>query len=67
MDAPQPTSLTTIEWCDRVAVINAGLVCLKKGGRMMSEEEIIKKVITANLKLELIWDFILEKGDKATT
>jgi hypothetical protein len=50
-----------------VAVINAGLVYLKKGGRMMSEEEIIKNVFTANLKPELMRDFILKKGDKVTT
>jgi hypothetical protein len=28
-DTPQPTNLTTIEWCDRIAVINSSLVCLK--------------------------------------
>ncbi len=67
VDTPQPTNLTTAEWCDRVAVINAGLVSLKKGAKAMTEEEVIKKVITVNLKPELTRDFILEKGDKATT
>jgi hypothetical protein len=50
-----------------VAVINAGLVYLKKGAKLMTEEEVIKKVITVNLKPDLMRDFILEKGDKATT
>jgi hypothetical protein len=67
VDTPQPTNLTTAEWCDRVAVINAGLVYLKKGGKAMTEEEVIEKVITVNLKPELTRDFILKKGDKATT
>jgi hypothetical protein len=31
MDTPQPTNLTTAEWCDRVAVINAGQIYLSKG------------------------------------
>ncbi len=67
VDTPQPTNLSTAEWCDRVAVINAGLIYLKKGAKMMSEEDIIEKVITVNLKPELMRDFIMEKGDKATT
>jgi hypothetical protein len=67
VDTPQPTNLTTAEWCDRVAVINAGLVYLKKGAKAITEGEVIKKVITVNLKPELTRDFILEKGDKATT
>ena len=33
----------------------------------MSEEEVIDKVITANLKPEFMRDFILEKGDKVST
>ncbi len=33
----------------------------------MSEEEVIKKVISVNFKPDLMRDFILEKGDKATT
>ncbi len=33
----------------------------------MTEKEVIEKVITVNLKPELTSDFILEKGDKATT
>ena len=33
----------------------------------MSEEEVIEKVILVNLKPDLMRDFILEKGDKATT
>ncbi len=41
---------TTAEWHDRVAVINAGLVYLKKGAKAMNEEEVIKKIITVNLK-----------------
>jgi len=67
MDTPQPTNFTTAEWCDRVAVINAGLVWLKKGVKAMTEEEVVEKVISVNLKPELMRDFILEKGDKATT
>jgi hypothetical protein len=67
MDTPQPTNLTTTEWCDRVAVINAGLVYLKKGGKAMTEEEVIEKVISVNLKPDLTRDFILNRGDKATT
>ena len=67
VDTPQPTNLSTTEWCDRVAVINAGLIYLKKGAKMLSEEDIIEKVITMNLKPELMRDFIMEKGDKATT
>ncbi len=67
VDTPQPTNLSTAEWCDRVAVINAGLIYLRKGAKMMSEEDIIEKVITVNLKPELMRDFIMEKGDKATT
>ncbi len=66
-ETPQPTNLATTEWCDRVAVINAGLVFIKKGAKPMSEEEVIYKVITANLKPEFMRDFILEKGDKAST
>jgi hypothetical protein len=51
------TNLTTAEWCHRVAVINAGLVMyLKK--KVMTEEELIKKIITVNCKLEFMWDFI---------
>jgi hypothetical protein len=67
MDTPQPTNFTTAEWCDRVAVINAGLVWLKKGVKAMTEEEVVEKVISVNLKPELMRDFILERGDKATT
>jgi hypothetical protein len=67
VDTPQPANFTTAEWCDRVAVINAELVWLKKGAKPMSEEEVIKKVILENLKPDLMRDFILEKGDKATT
>ena len=68
VDTPQPANFMTTEWCDRVAVINAGLVwLLKKGAKPMTEEEVIKKVISVNLKPELMRDFILEKGDKATT
>ncbi len=66
-ETPQPTNLTTTEWCDRVVVINAGLTFLKKGAKPMSDKEVINKVITANLQPELMRDFILEKGDKATT
>jgi hypothetical protein len=33
----------------------------------MLEEDLVKKVITSNLKPELMRDFIMEKGDKATT
>ncbi len=66
-ETPQPTSLATTEWCDRVAVINEELVFLKKGAKPMSEEEVIDKVITANLKPEFMRDFTLEKGDKAST
>jgi hypothetical protein len=36
VDTPQPTNFMTAEWCDRVAVINAGLVWLKKGATPMS-------------------------------
>ena len=67
VDTPQPANFTTAEWCDRVAVMNAGLIWLKKGAKAMSEEEVIKKVISVNLKPDLMRDFILEKGDKATT
>jgi hypothetical protein len=67
VDTPQPANLSTTEWCDRVAVINAGLIYLKKGAKGMSEEDIIEKVITSNLKPEFMRDFIMEKGDKATT
>ena len=67
VDTPQPTNLSTAEWCDRVTVINAGLIYLKKGTKAMSEEDLVKKVITSNLKPELMRDFIMEKGDKATT
>jgi hypothetical protein len=66
-ETPQPTNLATTEWCDRVMVINAGLVFLKKGAKPMSEDEVINKVITANLKPEFMRDFILKKGDKAST
>ncbi len=56
VDTQQPTNLSTAEWCDRVAVINAGgLIYIKKGA----------KVIMVNLKPELMKDFIMEKGDKA--
>ncbi len=48
-------------------MINAGLIYLKKGAKAMSEEDIIEKVITSNLNPELMRDFIMEKGDKATT
>ena len=34
---------------------------------MTEEERIVKKVISVNLKLELMWDFILKKGDKANS
>ena len=67
VDTPQPANFTTAEWCDRVAVINAGLIWLKKGAKAMTEEEVIEKVISVNLKPDLMRDFILEKGDKATT
>ena len=67
VDTPQPANFTTAEWCDRVAVMNAGLIWLKKGAKAMSEEEVIEKVISVNLKPDLMRDFILEKGDKATT
>jgi hypothetical protein len=67
MDTLQPANFTTAEWCDRVAVINAGLVWQKKGAKPMSEEEVIEEVISVNLKPDLLRDFILEKGDKATT
>ena len=67
VDTPQPTNLTTAEWCDRVAVINTGLIYLKKGATAMTEEEVIKKVIIVNLMPDLTWKFILKKGDKATT
>ncbi len=50
-----------------MVIINAGLAFLKKGVKPVSEEEVINKVITANLKPELMWDFILKKGDKAST
>ncbi len=66
-ETPQPTNLATTEWCDRVAVINAGLEFLKNGAKPMSEEEVVDKVITANLKPELMQDFILKKGNKAST
>jgi hypothetical protein len=66
-ETPQPTNLTTTECHDRVSVINAGPVFLKKRAKPMSEEEVIDKVITANLKPELMWDFILERGGKAST
>ena len=33
----------------------------------MSEEDLVEKVITGNLKPELMRDFIMNKGDKATT
>jgi len=33
----------------------------------MTEEEVIKKVISVNLKPELMRDFILEKGDTSST
>jgi hypothetical protein len=48
VDTPQPTNLLTIEWCERVAVINLGLIWLKKGTKAMSEEEedLVDKVIT---------------------
>jgi hypothetical protein len=46
MDIPQPTNLTTAEWCDRVAVINTGLVYLTKGAKAMMDEEVIEKVIS---------------------
>jgi hypothetical protein len=61
VDTPQPDNFTTTEWCDKVAVINAGLVWLKKGAKPMLEEEVIKKVISVNLKPDLMRDFILEK------
>jgi hypothetical protein len=67
VDTPQPTNLSTTEWCDRVAVINAGLIWLKKGSKAMPEEDLVEKVITGNLKPELMRDFIMNKGDKATT
>ncbi len=67
VDTPQPTKLLTTEWCDRVAVINSGLIWLKKGAKTMSEEDLVQKVITSNLKPELVRDFIMNKGDKATT
>ena len=35
VDMPQPPNLSTAEWCDRVAVINAGLIYLKKGTKAM--------------------------------
>jgi hypothetical protein len=50
MDTSQPTNLTTAEWCDWGVVINAGLVYLKKGGKAMTEEEIIEKFISVNLR-----------------
>jgi hypothetical protein len=62
VDTPQPTNLSTAEWCDRVAVINAGLIYLKKGAKAMTEEDIIEKVITVNLKPELMREFIMEQG-----
>jgi hypothetical protein len=64
MDTPQPTNLTTTEWCDRVAVINAGLVYLKKGGKAMTEEEVIEKVISVNLKPDLTRISFLTKETK---
>ncbi len=71
VDTPQPTNLSTTEWCDRVAVINinTGLVWLKKGCKAMSEEDLVEKVIMSNhtKKLELMRDFIMNNGDKATT
>jgi hypothetical protein len=66
-DTPQPTNCTTMEWCVRIAVINSNLVYLKKGGKAMTEEEVIERVISVNLKPDLMRNFILYKGDKATT
>ncbi len=37
VDTPQPANLSTTEWCDRVAVINAGLIYLKKGAKGRKE------------------------------
>ena len=65
MDTPQPTNLSTTEWCDRVAVINAGLVFLRKGAKAMSEGDLVEKVITSNLKPELMRDFIMNKGRRS--
>ena len=53
VDTPQPANLMTTEWCDRVVVINAGLVWLKKGAKPMSDDEVIEKVISVNLKPDL--------------
>ena len=36
-ETQQPTYLATTKWCNRLAVINAGLVFLKKGAKPMSE------------------------------
>ncbi len=44
VDTPQPTNLLTTEWCDSVAVINAGLIWLKKGSNAMPEEDLVEKV-----------------------
>ncbi len=66
-DTPQSTNLTIMEWGDRIAVMKSSLVYLKKGGKAMTEEEVIERVISVNLKPNLMQDFILCKGDKATT
>ncbi len=60
-DTPQPTNLTTMEWCDRIAIINSSLVYLKKGENTMAEEEVIERVISVNLKPNLMRDFLLYK------
>jgi hypothetical protein len=66
-DTPKPTNFTTMEFSDRIAVINSSLVCLKKRGKAMTEEEVIERVISVNLKPNLMQNFILYKGDKGTT
>jgi hypothetical protein len=45
VDTPQPTNLSTAEWCDRVAVINVGLIYLKKGAKTMR----LKKMSSTNM------------------
>ncbi len=61
LNTSQPTHLTTTEWCDRMAVIDAGLVFLTKEVKAMTKKGVI--IITENLELDLTRNFILKKQD----
>jgi hypothetical protein len=66
-DESMPTSMKSSEWIDRIKVINAALPSLTKGGKEMTERELVRKVVTANIPESWKRDFTLQGGDKLKT